>query len=976
MIKKSTILVALFVSVAYTIFSQQKPLEIKDFDQWQRLGKKNISTTGRFASYEVELQEGDGWLVITNLNNAQPLKIPRAYDAQFTQNETFLIAKIKPFFKELRNAKIKKLSADKSPKDSLIIVDLSNYSVQKFPNIASYYISTKASLFSNLLFFKQYHSNSPQAKPDSITTLNKLYQQIDSLQKLRLKILEYGLQAIPASKPSTELNKNMANASLFVYHLDNKTKDSLGHVTEFYNSPKADILITLSPQDHKYNFLTVYNFNQNNYQNNRLELIKNIKSVKQMLIKPDLNNTSNFVCFMASSDTFTDELKQSYVAHTFKISNDNSIQKHLAFNDSTIQLKHPNWQLSAFKKLLLASNGETLYFGVKNKFIDKDTSIAEIDRVQVDIWHHQDPYLQTEQLKNNNQILKHSLLSVWNLKNESWQVLQDSNSNEDLALQTGDEHYYYYAVKTDILKHQWEGFFTKTNYVVNLNNFKTTEFLKNSRNNIFMPSANGDYAVLFDSKNNINTYQIYRASDNQWLSLPQTKTSLTNEEHDLPDDAQPYGISKFITDNAFIIYDRYDMWLCTIKNQPELFKITNGRKQKTVWRLYDVDNEPEYRYQYHANNQFIGRLFNENSKNSGLFNWNLMDNKLWVWCDTNYQVSHTIVTDEKKANILFSMERFEIPEDLYFKGVASKNIVKISNLNLQQNQYQWGTVQLVKWQAYNQKPAEGLLYKPQQFNPQQKYPMIVYFYETYSENLHNYIEPAPTPSRLDIPYFVSNGYLVFVPDIHYKIGYPGKSAYNYIVSGTRALCKNTWVDSTRLALQGQSWGGYQIAYLITQTNLYRCAWAGAPVVNMFSAYGGIRWGTGLNRQFQYEKSQSRIGGTIWDKTNLFIENSPLFYLKNVKTPVVIMHNDADGSVPWYQGIEMFTALRRLNKPVWLLNYNGEDHNLVERKNRKDISLRQKQFFDYYLKGQGNPTWLLKGVSATLKGKDLGLGELK
>ncbi|MGR2054332.1 alpha/beta hydrolase family protein, partial [Salmonella enterica] len=94
--------------------------------------------------------------------------------------------------------------------------------------------------------------------------------------------------------------------------------------------------------------------------------------------------------------------------------------------------------------------------------------------------------------------------------------------------------------------------------------------------------------------------------------------------------------------------------------------------------------------------------------------------------------------------------------------------------------------------------------------------------------------------------------------------------------------------------------------------------------------------------------QSRIGATLWEKPNLYIENSALFSIPQIKTPLVVMANDADDAVPWYQGIEMFTAMRRLNKSVWMLNYNNEAHNLIERKNRKDIQIREQQFFDYLL----------------------------
>jgi len=179
------------------------------------------------------------------------------------------------------------------------------------------------------------------------------------------------------------------------------------------------------------------------------------------------------------------------------------------------------------------------------------------------------------------------------------------------------------------------------------------------------------------------------------------------------------------------------------------------------------------------------------------------------------------------------------------------------------------------------------------------------------------------------------------------------------------------VDADRIGIQGQSWGGYQVAYLVTRTNMYRAAMAGAAVTNMTSAYGGIRWGTGISRMSQYEQSQSRIGANLWQHRDLFIQNSPLFYADKISTPLLLMNNDNDGAVPWYQGIELFTALRRLDKPVWMLNYNGDEHNLEKWPNRIDLSIRMMQFFDYYLKGEPMPQWMETGIPALEKGKITG-----
>ena len=278
--------------------------------------------------------------------------------------------------------------------------------------------------------------------------------------------------------------------------------------------------------------------------------------------------------------------------------------------------------------------------------------------------------------------------------------------------------------------------------------------------------------------------------------------------------------------------------------------------------------------------------------------------------------------------------------------------------------------------SFDGQKLQGLLYKPENFDPSKKYPMIAYFYERSSDGLHNYSAPAPSASTINRTYAVSNGYLIFVPDIPYVIGYPGQSAYNAVVSGTYALLDQfDFIDPERLGLDGQSWGGYQIAYLITQTDLFTCAFAGAPVSNMTSAYGGIRWGSGMSRMFQYEETQSRIGGTLWEKPLNYIENSPVFYAPKVNTPVMIMHNDADGAVPWYQGIEFFVALRRLGKPAWMVSYNDEDHNLTKRPNRKDLSVRKMQFFDHYLMGAPMPYWMDKGITQIEKAKGVSGYEL-
>ena len=340
-------------------------------------------------------------------------------------------------------------------------------------------------------------------------------------------------------------------------------------------------------------------------------------------------------------------------------------------------------------------------------------------------------------------------------------------------------------------------------------------------------------------------------------------------------------------------------------------------------------------------------------------------------CDTVTFQSPVMGPD---GNIAYLKGNFRHPFDLYSTPDFFATSQKLTAINPQMADYRWGSANLFEWKAYDCTPLKGLVFIPDGIKPGEKLPVMIYFYEKYSEQLYNYWAPAPSRSTVNLSFYTSRGYIVFVPDIVYKDGHPGESAYNCICSGAEALCeKYPFADKTKMAIQGQSWGGYQTAWLVTRTNMFAAAGAGAPVSNMTSAYGGIRWESGMTRAGQYENGQSRIGKTLWDEggLELYLENSPIFHADKVETPLLIMHNDNDGAVPWYQGIEYFSDLRRLGKPCWLLEYNNEAHNLVERRNCKDLSRRLQQFFDHYLKGEPMPAWMKTGVPTDRKGEYFG-----
>ncbi len=383
----------------------------------------------------------------------------------------------------------------------------------------------------------------------------------------------------------------------------------------------------------------------------------------------------------------------------------------------------------------------------------------------------------------------------------------------------------------------------------------------------------------------------------------------------------------------------------------------HGRKSETVFRYRSLD--PEERA-IPTDKPLLLSANDDKTESSGFYRVayaaSAAPEKV-VMLDKSFGA---IVKAKNADRVVFTQARFDEFPDLWVSDLTFRDIKKVSNANPQQAEYNWGKAELMQYINADGKTLRAILIKPENFDPSKKYPMMVYIYEELSEGLHSYRAPNPGTS-INITRYVSNGYLVLMPDIVYDTGYPGESAEKCVIPAVNTVVAQGFVDPKRIGIQGHSWGGYQITHLITQTNLFAAVQAGASVSNMISAYGGIRWGTGMSRAFQYEKTQSRIGAPPWDAPLQFIENSPIFWVEKVQTPFLMIHNDEDDAVPWYQGIEFFSAMRRLGKEAYLFNYNGEAHGLRQRDNQKHWTVHQDEFFDHFLLGKPKPEWMEKGV---------------
>jgi dipeptidyl aminopeptidase/acylaminoacyl peptidase len=410
--------------------------------------------------------------------------------------------------------------------------------------------------------------------------------------------------------------------------------------------------------------------------------------------------------------------------------------------------------------------------------------------------------------------------------------------------------------------------------------------------------------------------------------------------------------------SAIFVYDKYDIWrIPTNGGQPACITSGRGREAHVVYRVIDLDPREE---SIEPGAPLLLDAYHDLEKHDALYSVGPTGGELRRLYGTGKHSLGFIAKAEEADRVLFTRERYDEFPDLWVSNTELEVPRRLTDANPQIENYAWGSAELVEWHSADGIPLQGILIKPGDYEPGKRYPVLVYYYRFFSQRLNLFNEPVVN-HRPSFPVYASNGYAVFLPDIRFTVGQPGFSATKCLVPGVQKLIDMGIADPEAIGLHGHSWSGYQTAFVITQTNIFAAAVAGAPVSNMTSAYSGIRWGTGLARQFQYEKSQSRIGGSLWEYPERYVENSPVFFADRIETPLLIQFGDEDEAVPWYQGIELYLACRRLDKNCIMLQYRGEPHHLKKYANKLDYSIKMKEFFDHWLKGEPAPEWMTEGV---------------
>ena len=953
-------LIAVLLVPAALAQTGKRPLNHNDYDGWRSIAGQHLSPDGKWLAYGLFPQAGDGQVVVRDLVTGQETRHPagsrptptpaatpeetavetRGVTIQFAADSKTLAFSTFPTKAENDKARKERKTGDQAPKDGLTIVDLASGRATHIDRVKRFAMPEKAAGYLAYLREPQETRQAPaEAKP----------QEKDDEDQQRGGRGGRGGAAAGANRPEF-------GTDLVLRSLADSTERAFTDVVEFSLTDDGKLLVyAVSARDNTKNGVFTARPGSTDPPATLLD-----GKGKFARLTWDENQTQ--LAFLSDRDG-QDSKPAKWKLYRW---DRKSTSASLLAGPETPGFRK-EFVISDRGAISFSKDGSRIFFGCgppRPETPAADSTNADTEeKAQVDLWHYKDDYINPVQKVRAERDRNRSFTAAYLIPERKVVQLADNELAEVTLLESSE-----WAIGTDDREYRRMADFGERysdSYLINgITGERKLLSRKGGSRGAPMPSPGGRFLLFYDGKD-WNTVSIPDGkATNLTAKLP---VKFFNESTDVPDTPPAYGAAGWTSDGKWVLlYDKYDIW----RVSPDGSSSTNltagyGRAHDLRLRYVRTEADPRERWIDPARPLLL-QAENQKTWETGVFRATMepgAPNQLLM--AARY---FTPPVKAKDADVyLLTAQSFTESPNLFTTDASFKELRKVSDANPQQAGVLWGTSEIVQYKNADGVPLTAALYKPENFDPQKHYPMLVYIYEKLTDRVNRYVDPRPSHS-INITYYVSNGYLVLTPDIVYTTGYPGQSAMKCVLPAIQAVVDKGFVDEKAIGIQGHSWGGYQIAYMVTQTKRFRAVAAGAPVADMISAYDGVRWGTGIPRQFQYEHSQSRIGGSIWQYPTRFIENSPIFWADRVETPVMILHNDADDAVPWYQGIEFYLALRRLGKEVYMFVYNGEPHGLRRRPDQKDYTIRLQQYFDHFLKGAPAPDWMEKGVPFLEKDK--------
>jgi dipeptidyl aminopeptidase/acylaminoacyl peptidase len=577
------------------------------------------------------------------------------------------------------------------------------------------------------------------------------------------------------------------------------------------------------------------------------------------------------------------------------------------------------------------------------------------ERPNLVVWHYNDPRLQTQQRVQESADRAFNYVTMYRPGDNTMIRIADEEVPDiqitgrgQWAIGTSDNAYERIAALT--------GVSTRDVYAIDTKTGRKTVIKKNLRwGNSSSPDTtkylyyDAKHFYVFDSATGI--------ARNITEKVPVSFIN-TEDDHNVAD--PPTNAVGWSSDNQYVLLsDRWDIWKIPVSGNEAPVNLTvNGRKDQIRYQ----GRVPVYRDERGidlSKPQYFS-VMAEWTKRSGygVLEPGRTGLKMLIWEDASIG---GLQKAEKGDVWMYRRETPTQAPQVFVTDATLANGRKIVDMAPMAESLAWTAgEQLIEFKNDKGERLQASLYLPANYEKGKSYPTIVYIYERLTQGHYQY--GRPTANGFSRQAYTSNGYAVLQPDIKYYVNDPGMSAAWTLPAAVKAAVATGVVDPKKVGLHGHSWGGYQTAFTITQSDVFAAAIAGAPLTNMISMYSIIYKNSGGTNGAIFESSQGRFTTGPWANWEAYSRNSPVFHAAKVKTPLVILHNDQDGAVDFTQGVEYFNTLRRLDKPVVMLEYPGENHGLARPANQQDYTVRMKEFFDHFLKGEPAPDWWKNGVS--------------
>lgn len=910
--KNSTRLVFLLLYLLagpITSFSQNKPTAtVEEYQQWQNLSSTSwLSEDGRWLAYRIVLVNENDTLYIRGAQSDKTYKYAFSNNLQFsTDNQWAAFSKgYSPKEKEKMEKKKERVE------NRMILLNLQTGEEETYESI-----------------------NGFQFSEDARHLVMSTYPPKDSKLKGR---------------------------DLIVHNLQTRTSRNIGNVSEWALNDKGNLLAyIIDAEKNRGNGVELFNLEQ--YQ------IRFLASDTTTFRKLNWEKEQSALTFLqAFYDTaFTEANHRVYAYPNLESTLDKKVLDPGKREDfpSGLYIREtytPRW----------AEDLTRIFVGV-DEWTAKETEEEKTDQEEgeedpkekatkngveeekvpdMEIWHWKDADIMPRQRKTYDRDKNFTYLSAWNLEKDQFIQIEDKNIKDAAIIGSGNA-----IILAD--ETPYEPQFRLEHADIYVFNPTTAErklaIKKFPRNNFYGGSPDGRYLLYFID-NQWHTFDIQTGKYTnltQGLEIPFWNTRYDGPREILP----PFGQGGWTKgDQEVLLYDEFDIW--AFKPDGSGYRmLTNGKKDNMRYRMQRIDFEERY---IDPEKPMFFSVFGDLTKESG-----------YVRVNADWTVEDKMVLDSrvsslkkaKKADVFtYVVQSYTDSPDIFVTDGKLEAAKQLSATNPQQADYAWGKTELIEYKNADGKKLQGLLHYPANYERGKQYPMITYIYERRSDSKNYYVTPT-NRRAYNFTHYIQNGYFVFQPDIVYKTNHPGESAVDCVVPAVEKVLKTGMIDKTKVGLMGHSWGGYQTAFLITQTDLFAAAVAGAPLTNMISMYNSIYWNSGTPDQQIFETSQGRLREPYWNLMEEYVANSPVFQAQKIKTPLLMTFGDQDGAVDYHQGIEMYITMRRLSKPLIMLLYAGENHGLAKKENQIDYFNKVTEFFDHHLKGQEPQEWITEGQS--------------